>query len=372
LETDSANEGCARFAYRDALRAQGVDYYSSTIGPYDIWAVEYGYTPIKSDTAKGEIYKLNEIASRCNEPGHAYETDEMADSWDPKVVRFDLGRDPLDYWNKTLDVSRYLLLHLDQRLPKQGDSYWEFTRNFNGLMNTYARAAAVTSRFVGGLNVNRNHKGDFGEQPALAPVSGAEQARALRILNSYLFAENALAFPQRYYTRFTENPNTPTYAGDSFPIRDQLSSIQTAALRRLFSSPVMGRISNNEYKVSGQPGTLTLADLFRNVGLSVWSEEYSHRNVGPLRRQLQRADLDILMTLYLSPPPGTPEDAKMLAWDNLRRLKQTLTAARSGAYDVYTRIHIDESLSRINRTLSATQVLGTAQQMSPGGTGRPY
>jgi hypothetical protein len=50
----------------------------------------------------------------------------------------------------------------------------------------------------------------------------------------------------------------------------------------------------------------------------------------------------------------------MLAWSNLRTLKARLTAARAGRanqYDESTRVHLDESLMRVNRALNATQTI---------------
>ncbi len=44
----------------------------------------------------------------------------------------------------------------------------------------------------------------------------------------------------------------------------------------------------------------------------------------------------------------------MLAWDALRGLKAQIASARQGgSYDDYTRVHLDESLMKINRALDA-------------------
>jgi hypothetical protein len=51
-------------------------------------------------------------------------------------------------------------------------------------------------------------------------------------------------------------------------------------------------------------------------------------------------------------------DAKMLAWNQLKTIKSQITRAKSGRYDDYTRIHLDESLMRINRALNAQQTIG--------------
>ncbi len=338
-----------------ALRHKGVEFYSPTVGPYDMWAVSYGYTPIDSKTPQGEMYKLSAIASECNEPGHQYESDEQADSWDPNITRFDLGKDPLVYWNKMLDVSRFLALNAGKRLPKQGDSYVEFTHNFMGMLNMYTRSAAMACRFVGGLNLNRNHKGDPGERPTLVPVPADEQARALAVLNQYVFSESAWTFPSSYYTHMIDEPDT--FLPGTFPIRDMVSSVQVAALRRIFSPAVLDRVVNNEYKLNDPAHSLTLVKVFQSVNDNIWSELAAQHSINTLRRQLQRADLDMLISLYMNPQFGVPEDAKMLAWDELKQLKARLAAVKTDKCDAYTRIHVQESLARVTRALDAKETI---------------
>lgn len=347
-----------------ALKKPGVDYWSPTLGPYDYWAIQYGYAPIDARTPEGELHKLQAIASRCNMPGLAYQSDEMADQFDPAVARFDLSNDPLAYWTRTLQVSRYLLLHLDKRVPKKGESYYEFTRDFNGLLNIYARAAATASRYVGGLHVNRNHRGDPREKPTLVPIDGAKQKQALQLLNTYIFAPNAFALPKSYFTRMTDRPfgemdiETLLSGGNSYPVRDTFANIQRAALNRLFNNNVLRRIINNEFKVADASKALTLPYLFRSVGTTVWAELDSRKSIDPLRRQLQRSHLETMIGMVVT-TGGAPEDAKMLAWDELRRLKAKITAAKSRQHDDYTRVHLDESLMRINRALDARITIGS-------------
>src|SRR5205085_10357215 len=74
------------------------DYYSTTIGPYDMWAIEYGYKPF-SGGSEGEVAELKKIAARGAEQGLAYATDEDTRGIDPDPLtnRFDLGSDPLEF-----------------------------------------------------------------------------------------------------------------------------------------------------------------------------------------------------------------------------------------------------------------------------------
>ena len=353
-----------------AFNVQGiknkVDYWSQTVGPYDIWAIQYGYLPIDATSPKGELFKLKQIASQSNKPGHAFQNDMMADSFDPCIVRWDVSGEPLAYWEKIMNLSKYLMKTLAQRSPKKGESYYEFTRDFNGLLNNYARGAAVASRYVGGMHVNRNHKGDPGEKPTLTATKVEDQKRALTLLNLYVFGENAFNFPASYFGHFTTDPFGPDIASmvsgsynPEFPIRDTITSIQKAALSRLFNPTVLRRIVNNEYRVGDKSQALTLPYLFNSVGSTVWSELGAKKNVSTLRRQLQRAHLSAMVDMVTKPASSVPEDGRMLAWNELRNLKTRLSNAKSGTYDDYTRVHLDESLMQVNRALDARVTIGS-------------
>jgi hypothetical protein len=351
-----------------ALRHKGVPYYAQTVGAYDLWAIQYGYTDIPSaKTAEDELPVLKRIASLSAAKGHAYASDEIADQFDPLVTRFDLSSDPVAYWHKNMDLCRYLLVNLDKRLPKPGESYWEFTQAFNQLLGMYARGAGVASRYVGGLNINRNHKGDPHEKPSLLPIDAAKQKEALSLLNTYIFSPDALQFPKRYYTEFTTDPFSGSY-GQDFPIQDQIASLQRSALKRLFSGSVLNRVANNEFKMGSTPAaSLSMSTLFNSVSGNVWAELDAHRNVPTMRRQLQRSYVDTMIDMVTGKSFGVPEDAKMLAWNQLRGLRERIQTAQKsdGSYDDYTRIHLADSLTKVNRALNAGIMLNSGSSGGP-------
>ena len=71
------------------------DYFTTNIGPYDMWAIEYGYKPLNGD----EQQELAKIAARSGHPELAYATDEdtRGIDCDPLSNRWDLGKDPLEF-----------------------------------------------------------------------------------------------------------------------------------------------------------------------------------------------------------------------------------------------------------------------------------
>ena len=54
------------------------EYFQSTIGAWDYWVIEYGYTPIDAKTPDDELPVLQKIASRSNEPSPAQQIPGIA------------------------------------------------------------------------------------------------------------------------------------------------------------------------------------------------------------------------------------------------------------------------------------------------------
>ncbi|MBX7134070.1 MAG: zinc-dependent metalloprotease [Fimbriimonadaceae bacterium] len=346
-----------------ALKKKGVDWWPASIGDYDYWVVKYGYMDTGARDSKDELAQLKQLASQTNTSGYPWQSDETADSLDPKITRFDLAKNPLDYWSKTLEVSRYMGMNLGSRLPKQGESFWTFTRDFNMLINLTARAASQCTRYIGASHLNGNFKGDPGQKPTIVAASVEEQKQALDLLNLYIFSERAFDFPKDYYTKFTSNPDAgimeSILAGSNdYPVLDQFAAIQGSALGTIFRSDVLNRVANNEFKAKGG-NALKLTTLFNSVRANVWSELGSGKSISALRRRLQRTFLDRMIGMVTNPGDSAPQDAKMLAWSHLRSLKGSIEGARkSKSMDEYTRVHLAECAMRIGRALNAQQTIG--------------
>ena len=86
------------------------EYVMSTLGPYDYWAIEYGYKQFDRDH---ESQGLSNILAKAGQRELQFDTDQDAgyDSFngmDPLVNRFDSGSDPLAYYKLRMKLSREL------------------------------------------------------------------------------------------------------------------------------------------------------------------------------------------------------------------------------------------------------------------------
>ena len=132
-------------------------YYTQTLGPYDMWAIEYGYKQYAS--ASKERKGLEEIAARSGEPGLAYLTDEdtrMTGS-DPLSNLFDLGDDPVEYAARQMDLSESMLDGIVDRVVEDGEGYQRARQAFGLVLSEYFRSALFATRFVGGVHASRDH-----------------------------------------------------------------------------------------------------------------------------------------------------------------------------------------------------------------------
>ena len=151
------------------------DYVTTTIGPYDYWAIEYAYKPIDGD----EAAELKKIAARSPDPDLAYATDEDMAGNDPLINAYDLGSDPSRFAMDRIALAAELMKDLDARVVKDGESWARARSAFVTLLGQWGNAAYLLSAYVGGQHVSRDYKGDKGSRDPIVPVPALEAARGV-------------------------------------------------------------------------------------------------------------------------------------------------------------------------------------------------
>jgi hypothetical protein len=353
--------------------AQGA-YYTTTLGPYDMWAIEYGYKIIKGD----EKAELAKIASRAGEPGLEYLTDEdtrgTVDS-DPLSNRFDMGKDSLAYIERQMKNAIELLPQVVDRSVKEGDGYQRATQMYGLLFREYWRAAGFAARFPGGVYVTREHKGDAGKNPPFKPVDPKDQRKAMELLVEYAFASPKIEGQKLNYLAVSRwshwGMNTSTSRLDK-PVHEEVLAAQSAILRQVMNTTTLRRILDNEFKAPADQDPYTLATHLKLVVDGIFSElkpaemkgEFTEKKplVSSFRRNLQREAVKQLGSLVTQ--PGAPEDARTLARMHLQALSEQIKAlweAKELKLDDYTKAHLMDTQSKIAQALDAKVSLPTVQ-----------
>ena len=243
-------------------------------GPYDIWAIQFGYG-VMTDAER------EQLLARSTEPELAFgnDADDMRSpgkAIDPRVMINDMSADPIAYSQGRFQLVNQLVEGLPERFRKSGESHHELRNAYLLLTGEYNNPATVTSRYIGGVYVDRAMVDQPGADQPFRPVSRADQKRAMESLAEHVFAPDAFEHDGSLYAHlqmqrrgfgFFSAPEDPK-------IHDRVLALQSNVLSHLLHPNVMKRITDsrlygNEYPLSEMVADLTSAIFDADAGTDV-------------------------------------------------------------------------------------------------------
>lgn len=337
------------------------NYSSDGIGPYDYWAIEYGY-------GSGDLEK---ILSRVAEPELAFGTDEDTFGPDPRARRYDLSEDPLDYANSQMELVEVIRSGLTDKFVKDGESWSRARRGYLISLNTQMQSLSMMGNWIGSAYVYRDKKGDPGSRAPIEVVPAERQRAAMQFVIENSFYDEAYGITPDLLThtsvdKWWDDINS-VFADAAMPIHDRVMGMQASALTMLLNPQTVQRVYDYELFVPENEDTLTLAELMETVTESIWSEvgekatkKYTTRKpmISSLRRNLQREHLDrlISMSFATSGFNSSAKPVKMLSMMHLRSIKKHVdtTLESSGNLDAYSLAHLEEISHRVSKAIDAS------------------
>ena len=327
-------------------QSQG-QYYTTTPGPYDVWAIQYGY----SDASEEE---LAAILSRSTEPELAFgnDADDMrapGKAIDPRVMIGDMTNEPIDYAEGRVELIESLMADLMDKYEEPGQSYEELRNAFLILTGQHAQMMGVTSRFIGGVYVDRAFMGQEGATEPYRPVSAETQAQAMDLLEEALFAPDAFSYvdaelyrhlqPQRRGFNFFSTSEDPK-------IHARMLAIQKSVLAHLLHPNTVERISDAQLYGNEYP----LADYMADLTDAIFAAD-AQTNVNTFRQNLQLAYVSAL-TGVLSEDGRKQYDylAQSAALQSLRQVEDLIGGTRG--VNAETQAHIQHVLFLIESATS--------------------
>jgi hypothetical protein len=353
-------------------RPQG-DYFQREPGPYDAWAIRYGYQRFAGVVKPAdEALSLAKITAESTRPEYTYGSDEDANgpyAIDPRISAFDLSDDPLGFDANQFAVVDALVAGLDRIYPRDDRPYAEERSAFLTMMRTYERAALLTAKYVGGVYTSRGHRGQEGAGPPLRPVPRDRSRQAFELLAGHLFSSRAFRFSPQLLSDLGANhfdgQGGDLLARPDFPVSQFIAALQDEALFQLFSPAVMSRLADQRLRTEHPSSTMSLEDLFEWMQASVWEDVgRGMGSIDPLHRALQRRYATLLVAFALAPSfsvesLGYPSDTPSLARYELERLSAKLTdGLASPQLDIATRAHLEDLRSRVRHALDPNSVRG--------------
>lgn len=256
-------------------RTKQGQYYTMRPGPYDLWAIQFAYENGRSE----EETKALMSRSTEHELMFGNDADDMRAAGkgiDPHVNIYDLTSDAVKYNVERMELVKLISKELMVKYNKEGESHHDHLIAYYAMLRQYRDAANTTSRFIGGISVNRAMVGQKGETQPYTPITEVKQKEAMNVLTTYVFAPEAFTFSNDLYVYLqAQRRGFGFFAQSEDPkIHEQILAIQKGVIDHLLHENTLERIVDselygNEYRLTEVMTDLTnaifKADIAGNV-----------------------------------------------------------------------------------------------------------
>ncbi|WP_375548388.1 zinc-dependent metalloprotease [Oceanicaulis alexandrii] len=241
-----------------------VQYSQETPGPYDIWAISYGYNP--------DTEALPALLEQSTDPALAFGND--ADDLrapgrhsDPRVMINDLSSDPVSWAGQRVELINDTLRTLPENFEIEGETYQPLLTSYLVLSGQRFGAANVASRHIGGIYNNRSVVGQPGAETPFIPVSREKQEQALDVLDAALFGPDAFAAEEAYLDHLQRQRRFFDHFGtDEDPaLHDRVFNQQRAVMAHLLHANMLERMNDARQYGGEYPVADYLQDLTQVV-----------------------------------------------------------------------------------------------------------
>jgi hypothetical protein len=276
------------------------------IGPYDHYAIEWGYRYFDGADMDQVDQKLKAMVDEKSlDPIYMF----GGRGNDPNAQTENIGDDPVkatDYGLKNLKI---VAKNLEKWTTRQGATYDDLEELYGELLSVYSRYVNHVTALVGGVYETRATKGQ-----AVTPyqsVPAARQKHALEFLNQELWSNPIWLMPKAIVSRFSTDG-----------VLERVSRIQNRTLKRLISRSRLNDINSTTE-------TLPSADLNSSFKVSQLLEELGEDLMNldasqALNRNLQINWINQLMELSTD-EKLSPSVASLVS----EAMKQTKAKAKS-------------------------------------------
>lgn len=309
------------------------------IGPYDKFAIEWGYKPVPSATTPAaEKTALDQIAARqVSDPMLRFGGENAQAQVDPTVQMEDLSNDPVEatMWGlKNIDRVAGLIV---PATTKYGEDYTILQQMYGSLLNQRMMELFHVTKLVGGEVETDYHAGRG--NAVFTPVPKAKQAEAVKFLIDY-----GLSTPKSLVTPYILSRIEPNGAADL------VLSLQRFVVGQLFSETRVKRLMDDQALYGNS--AYTIVQLVTDVQNGVWKEIDGPAPVIDLyRRNLQRSYLQLLKPRLVG-DGESQSDFRPIVRGALVRLLKKIDLALPKTKDAVTALHLQDSRKELDRILN--------------------
>jgi len=343
----------ARFNYIAQPEDKGVSLMPN-VGPYDKYAVAWGYKPIlDATTPEEEQATLNQwILDKKGDPVYRY--GRQGNSYDPTGQSEDLGDNSMlasEYGIKNLKRIMPNLMEWTSEMDKPYKDFSDLEEMYGQVLTQFNRYMGHVKTHVGG--VMEVYKAIGQDEPVYTHNPKELQKSAVAFLNEHLFQTPEWMMEDEIIAR----------TGD-FGALERIRGLQVGTLNNVLEWGRLGRVIENEALNGNEAYKIT--ELFDDLRKGIWTELPSGKTIDVHRRALQRAHIERLEYLMTSDGPNIPaqfrrfvgpqitasqSDIRPMARGELKTLQRQIRAAIPRTADRVSKLHLEDLADRIEKIL---------------------
>ena len=322
-----------------------VDYYTTKTGPYDWWAIEFGYRPFtKGEEAAG----LKKILDRSTEPKLIFGNDaDIASDHtgiDPRVQVWDMSSDMAAYATGRFQLVNNLMGKLKDKYAVTGESYVDLRRKYNALFGQRFGMAVGLSYYVSGVMVDRSFVGQQTSAKPFTPIPDEYKRKVLSALGTYIFAPNAFdcdapLYPYLQWQRRGYNFGDGTE--DPKPENDVMA-LQNTVLSGILNSTALARASRTTLYGNG----FTPAVIMNELSSLIFDADLK-TDINLYRQNLQYAYISKLISMMKD--PAYDHASASASFENLKQLRAKMDKLNTG--NEQTKAHRERLKFMIDKAL---------------------
>jgi len=324
------------------------------VGPYDKFAIMWGYTPIPGARSSDEERPTLDQWARMQDTIPWYRFSENNEGGYGTLNEAVGDADPVKSTGLGFRNIRRVVTYISAAATKPGEDNDDLRELYDRTVGQWGTEAGHVATVVGGDVVQYKS----GSQPGAVytPLSRARQQVAMRFINDNVFQTPSYLIQPAIARRIE--------AGGMIT---RITNAQTRVLTSLLSDARLNRLIENEALAATRTDTYSLASMLDDLRKGVWTELSQPRvSIDPYRRTLQNQYL-AQFNAKLNPPAPSPsavppfpgftppapllEDARSQLRGELTSLRAEIRHATPAAADRETRLHLEAAIHQIGEIL---------------------
>jgi Met-zincin/Domain of unknown function (DUF5117)/Domain of unknown function (DUF5118) len=325
------------------------------VGPYDTYAIMWGYKPIPGARTPEQERPTLEAWSRMQDTIPWYRFSANNEFGGYGTLSEAVGdADPVKSTALGFKNIQRVMGYIPHAATRPGEDNSDLAEIYNRTVGQWATEANHVATMVGAGTVQ--YKSGSQSGPVYVALPKARQQEAVRFLNENVFRTPTYLIRPELASRIE--------AGGMI---NRINGAQSRVLNTMLDDARLNRLLEGEAVASNKASVYTLSELLDDTRRGIWSEIYAGRPVDAFRRELQMDYLSLIGSKLNVQPEnplvtaqraqfGVPrvfasDDAKSELRGTLVTLRSDLRAAGGRSGDRATQLHVAGAIRRIDEIL---------------------